>query len=275
MFILYHKPRLCQGGAFCFEIEVNHLGKASGILRVAAAEVGYLEKASNAGLDSKTANAGSNNWTKYGKWYGLNGPEAYWCHMFISWCAAQSGNAGIIPRTASCYNGKDWFAERGRFHLRAAYTPRAGDVVYFSTRQYPNGGGHVGIVEKVENGYVYTIEGNTSGASGVVANGGGVARKSYPLGYPSIYGYGNPKYEQEEPDMTEAQTRAIAKEEANKMQPKRYRAVSDMPEYIRADMQVLIDEKVLTGKGGSEADKGLDLTEDMARMLIMMRRMID
>lgn len=251
------------------------MGKASGILRVAAAEVGYLEKASNAGLDSKTANAGSNNWTKYGKWYGLNGPEAYWCHMFISWCAAQSGNAGTIPRTASCYNGKDWFAERGRFHLRAAYTPRAGDVVYFSTRQYPNGGGHVGIVEKVENGYVYTIEGNTSGASGVVANGGGVARKSYPLGYPSIYGYGNPKYEQEEPDMTEAQTRAIAKEEANKVQPKRYRAVSDMPEYMRADMQALIDEKVLTGKGGSEADKGLDLTEDMARMLIMMRRMID
>ena len=48
-----------------------------------------------------------------------------------------------------------------------------------------------------------------------------------------------------------------------------------MPEYMRADMQVLIDEKVLTGKGGSEADKGLDLTEDMARMLIMMRRMID
>ena len=79
----------------------------------------------------------------------------------------------------------------------------------------------------------------------------------------------------EEPDMTEAQTRAIAKEEANKMQPKRYRAVSDMPEYIRADMQALIDEKVLTGKGGSEADKGLDLTEDMARMLIMMRRMIN
>ena len=76
-------------------------------------------------------------------------------------------------------------------------------------------------------------------------------------------------------DMTEAQTRAIAKEEANKVQPKRYRAVSDMPEYIRADMQALIDEKVLTGKGGSEADKGLDLTEDMARMLIMMRRMID
>ena len=94
------------------------MGKASGILRVAAAEVGYLEKASNASLDSKTANAGSNNWTKYGKWYGLNGPEAYWCHMFISWCAAQSGNAGIIPRTASCYHGKDWFAERGRFHLQ-------------------------------------------------------------------------------------------------------------------------------------------------------------
>ena len=62
----------------------------------------------------------------------------------------------------------------------------------------------------------------------------------------------------EEPDMTEAQTRAIAKEEANKMQPKRrYRAVSDMPEYIRADMQALIDEKVLTGKGRQRSDKAL------------------
>jgi hypothetical protein len=241
---------------------VNHLGKASGILRVAAAEVGYLEKASNASLDSKTANAGSNNWTKYGKWYGLNGPEAYWCHMFISWCAAQSGNAGIIPRTASCYNGKDWFAERGRFHLRAAYTPRAGDVVYFSTRQYPNGGGHVGIVEKVENGYVYTIEGNTSGASGVVANGGGVARKSYPLGYPSIYGYGNPKYEQEEPDMTEAQVKQIIEKTKEAEQ---YNSVEECPAWARPTIEKLVQKGYLQG----DEDGNLELSFDLMRNLVI------
>ena len=35
------------------------------VLKIALAEVGYLEKRSNADLDSKTANAGSNNYTKY------------------------------------------------------------------------------------------------------------------------------------------------------------------------------------------------------------------
>ena len=54
-------------------------------LRVLFNEVGYLEKASNASLDDKTANAGDKNYTKYGKWYGGNG--LYWCQQFVSWCA--------------------------------------------------------------------------------------------------------------------------------------------------------------------------------------------
>lgn len=54
-------------------------------IEVLKGELGYLEKASNKNLDDKTANAGYNNYTKYGKWYGDNG--AYWCQQFISWCA--------------------------------------------------------------------------------------------------------------------------------------------------------------------------------------------
>ena len=42
---------------------------------------------------------------------------------------------------------------------------------------------------------VYTIKGNTSSASGVMANGGAVAMKSYPLNYAKIVGYGRPKYD--------------------------------------------------------------------------------
>ena len=49
-------------------------------------------------------------------------------------------------------------------------------------------------MEKVENGYVCTIEGNTSSAYGVVANGGGVSRKRYPLSYGQIGGYGRPDW---------------------------------------------------------------------------------
>ena len=37
------------------------------LLAIAAAEIGYKEKASNSQLDDKTANAGSNDWTKYAR----------------------------------------------------------------------------------------------------------------------------------------------------------------------------------------------------------------
>ena len=37
------------------------------VLRVAENELGYREKATNRALDSKTANAGTGNWTKYAR----------------------------------------------------------------------------------------------------------------------------------------------------------------------------------------------------------------
>ena len=58
---------------------------AEELIEVARKEIGYLEKASNAKLEEKTANAGERNFTKYGEWYGGNGN--YWCQQFVSWCA--------------------------------------------------------------------------------------------------------------------------------------------------------------------------------------------
>lgn len=58
---------------------------AETFISVCNREVGYVEKASNNFLESKTANAGDKNFTKYGEWYGNNG--AYWCQQFISYCA--------------------------------------------------------------------------------------------------------------------------------------------------------------------------------------------
>ena len=55
------------------------------LIEVARKEIGYLEKASNAKLEEKTANAGMSNYTKYGEWYSSNG--TYWCQQFVSWCA--------------------------------------------------------------------------------------------------------------------------------------------------------------------------------------------
>lgn len=72
-------------------------GEAAKMVSIALGEVGYLEKRSSSNLDSKTANAGSNNYTKYGKWYGLDGQA--WCDMFVSWCAYmvdQGGSATVV-----------------------------------------------------------------------------------------------------------------------------------------------------------------------------------
>lgn len=44
---------------------------------------------------------------------------------------------------------------------------------------------HVGIVERVEGGYVYTVEGNSGDAC---------RQRRYPVGYYEIYGYGTPAY---------------------------------------------------------------------------------
>lgn len=83
---------------------------------------------------------------------------------------------------------KQFFVNQGRYHYRGSYTPVAGDIAIFRNES------HIGIVEYVSGGYVHTIEGNTSGGSGLEANGGGVFRKAYSLTSPYIEGYGNPAY---------------------------------------------------------------------------------
>jgi hypothetical protein len=135
---------------------------------------GYLETPSNR--------------TKFGKEFGWDGVA--WCHIFLSVCAKNSGNRDVIPWTAGCWTGQDWFRDKGQFFRRGAKTPKAGDLVYYGD----NGSDHVGLVVSVSGGKIHTIEGNTSKASGYNPNGGGVHRKSWSLGYSRIYGYGRPKY---------------------------------------------------------------------------------
>lgn len=98
--------------------------------------------------------------------------------------------AAAIGRYASCGAHINFFRGLGRFSPRGTYTPKKGDVIFFQSG-YPC---HVGLVEWVYGGYVHTIEGNTSGASGLIDNGGGVCRKTYPLYSAYIYGYGRPAY---------------------------------------------------------------------------------
>ena len=170
------------------------MGAAEKLIQVAEQEVGYLEKRSNKDLDSKTANAGSNNYTKYGAYFGHNGPDAYWCDYFVDWCFVQAfgrvkaqrllcgGFSGYTPTSAQYYKNK------GRYHKSI---PQPGDQIFFrnSVRIC-----HTGIVYKVSGGKVYTIEGNTSSGPQVIPNGGAVCKKEYPLTASGIDGYGRPDW---------------------------------------------------------------------------------
>lgn len=124
----------------------------------------------------------------YWSWYGFSS-RVEWCACFVSWCADQCGyiEAGVIPMFAACASqGVPWFQERGLWQDNS-YEPRPGDIIFFDWDDGGQDGSsdHVGIVEKVENGRVYTVEGNS---------GDSVRQNSYPVGYYEIYGYGTPAY---------------------------------------------------------------------------------
>lgn len=125
----------------------------------------------------------------YWRWYGLD-HRIEWCCVFVSWAGYQSGylQAGEIPKFPNVSAGVAFYKDRGKWQGKT-YVPSPGDVIFFDLmlddRAY-----HVGLVEKVENGRVYTIEGNYNDA---------VVRRSYPVASPYIYGYGTPNYQVKRP----------------------------------------------------------------------------
>lgn len=175
-------------------------------LVVAEAEkwIGYLEKRSNSQLESMTANAGSANYTIFAKWYldwfGENFQAQPWCAMFASdMLYIGCGKREIVPHFAYCPYGVNWFKQNGYWITK---NPRRGDVIFF--KDSSGVACHVGLVSSVSSSTVVTIEGNTSGGSTVISNGGGVCKKTYPIGYNRILGYGRPPYpteSQEDDDM--------------------------------------------------------------------------
>ena len=168
------------------------------VISIAASQVGYCEKATNYDLDSFTGNAGSGNYTKYARdlweasphWY--QGPKnGYdWCTVFVDWCIynasgcdsnyAQSAKFYTGPYGAGCQFAAGYYKAAGAWYKS---DPKPGDQIFFGSGDSYR---HTGLVEKVENGKVYTIEGNSNNK---------VQRKSYSLSDASIIGYGRPRYD--------------------------------------------------------------------------------
>lgn len=147
-------------------------GQAGKMIEVAASQIGTHET--------------SRGWTKYGQWYqdnidgSWNFSTAHWCAMFVTWCAKEVGvSRDVIKPYASCSVGVSNFKNQGVWHSRSSgYTPKTGDIIFFTYS-------HTGIVEKVEDGYVHTIEGNTSDQC---------KRRQHAIGSSKIKGYGSPNY---------------------------------------------------------------------------------
>lgn len=195
---------------------------AKDVIEIALDEVGYLEKESNRNLDSKTANVGDENYTKYARdldkisgFYNGKKNGFAWCDMFVDWCFVKAFGVENAKKLlchgtsgAGCYYSMNYYKKQGRLY----FSPVAGDQIFFKNE---NGAiTHTGLVHKVDNGIVYTVEGNTSTAYGVVANGGGVCEKKYKISYELIAGYGRPAYDEPEkayvPTVLEWQITAIS-----------------------------------------------------------------
>ena len=173
---------------------------AKQLVKIAEAEIGYHEKASNSNLDSKTANSGNKNYTKYARdlfkagYYNGNKQSFDWCDQFCDWlfyqlCGknkekaeyleCQTGNLG-----AGCGFSLKYYKAAGRFDKN----PKIGDQIFFKYSNDDSTADHTGIVVRVTDSLIETIEGNS---------GNEVKRKAYQRNDKTIIGYGHPRYDAE------------------------------------------------------------------------------
>ena len=184
---------------------------ATDALAVALSQLGYAE--GGAPNDFSGMGAAAQNYTEYNYnmgdfGIGFGGLDYHWCASFVSFCLYQSrchdygdffdcarfheGDTDYIWREISC---QYWvMALRGakRFYSSSAYggtyTPKPGDLIFFTRDKKTSS--HIGLVLDSEASVIYTVEGNTSSASGLEINGGGVYTKSYKASSTAILGFG-------------------------------------------------------------------------------------
>ena len=170
---------------------------ARDLLATASAEIGYHEKATNANLESKTANSGSNNWNRYANFIDTNYPNFYnfkkngyeWCDIFVDYCFIKTFGYNNALRLlcqpeksagAGCIYSYGYYKAKGQ----VGSIPRVGAQIFFGKTE--NGLYHTGLVERFDDTYVYTIEGNCNNM---------VARRSYKRVGSTVFGYGYPAFD--------------------------------------------------------------------------------
>lgn len=155
---------------------------------VAMTQLGYHEGGSTAAFDGASTTS-TGNYTEYNFALGrIGGSYSYpWCAAFVSWCLRQADAAdAALGQFASCTLWVQALQKNGLFKARSTgYLPSTGDLIFFRSAGVERASDHVGLVRFVENGRVYTIEGNASNA---------VTLRDYAVGDAYIVGYGTPRY---------------------------------------------------------------------------------
>ena len=146
-------------------------------------KVFYTPEDGDAIVDVALSQVGNIGGEPYWSWYGFSN-HVEWCACFVSWCADQCGylDSGTYPKFSGCIFGMQWFQQRGLW-LDGSAEPVPGMLIFFDWATQDGVPDHVGIVEKVENGMVYTVEGNSRDMC---------RQKQYSLGSGVILGYGMP-----------------------------------------------------------------------------------
>lgn len=157
------------------------------IVRIAREQIGFYE----------------GNINKFTTWYYGYETDAYWCSIFVSWCADQVGASGTaVPKRSACGSMKDWFDRRGEFYpVDSDYVPKKGDIVFINTEV--DGSDNIHHVEIItENGFfdaennpkIKCIGGNTSNLN--FEGSEYVTEKTRPINgtRAQIVGYAHPSY---------------------------------------------------------------------------------
>ena len=156
----------------------------SHVLRYYVIGRSFMSEGNGAIVAVAQAEIGNSGGMKYCEWYGYD-YRVSWCAIFVSWVADQCGylDAGVLPKMEGVRPYVDWFIDRGQWQSRD-YEPSPGDIIFFDWES-DGLADHVGIVEKVEDGLIYTVEGNS---------GDCCVENHYYLGSAPVYGFGLPLY---------------------------------------------------------------------------------
>lgn len=223
---------------------------ANEVISLAQKYIGYREKASNKDLYSFDANAGKGNYTMFQAEldkaeFWNNHKQGYeWCTSFVAWCFWRLLGNDDAKRVlcitgdyaAGCVSWARYYKNAGRLYSK----PKVGDQ--FFKKDSSGAPCHTGIVTAVDGSSFTTVEGNVSNAVGV---------RTYALNDSKIYGFGRPYYAEEDEEMI------------------RYKTIDDVPAMYRAETEELMQ----LGFNGYGDERGLGVTEDMLRCMIINLRM--